>query len=109
MTKWREPDPTGGIMCGITKMEIQTTGHTKERLKQRSKKMVLGKRRGRGPSRLLEEPASLRMTKAVARIGGRRRHKSPLTSGKLKRNTNVRPRIVLISGRGRGTANGAGL
>ena len=49
LTKWREPEPTGGILYGITKMEIQTTGHTKDPLKQRSKKMVLGKqRRGRG-------------------------------------------------------------
>ena len=43
MTEWREPEPTGGILDGFTKMEIQTTGHTKERIKQRSKKMVLGK------------------------------------------------------------------
>ncbi len=43
LTKWREPEPTGGILYGFTKMETQTTGHTKERLKQRSKKMVLGK------------------------------------------------------------------
>jgi hypothetical protein len=32
-----------GIMYGFTKMETQTTGHSKERLKQLSKKMVLGK------------------------------------------------------------------
>jgi hypothetical protein len=96
MTKWREPEPTGGIFDGFTKMEIQTTGHTKGRIKQRSKKMVLGKRRGRGPGSRLEEPASGRMSKAVARFGARPRHKSPLPSGKVKRNTNVRPGIVLI-------------
>src|SRR6476660_7610498 len=85
LTKWREPEPTGGIIYGITKMEIQTTGHTKERLKQRSKKMVLGKRRrGRTPGRRLEEPASLRISKAVARVGGRPRHKRTLTSLKVK-------------------------
>jgi hypothetical protein len=44
--------------------------------KQLSKKMVLGwKRRGRGPGSRLEEPASLRISKALARIGGRPRHK----------------------------------
>jgi hypothetical protein len=52
VTQWREPDPIGDILYGIIKMEIQTTGHTKDHLKQRSKKMVLGKqRRGRGPGR----------------------------------------------------------
>jgi hypothetical protein len=75
-------------------------GHGKERIKQRSKKMVLRKRRGRGPGRRMEEPASLRILKAVARLGGRPRHKRPLPSGKVKWNTNVRPRIVLISGQG---------
>ena len=41
-----------GYFRRLTKMEIQTTGHTKERIKQRSKQMVLGKRpRGRGPGR----------------------------------------------------------
>jgi hypothetical protein len=40
-----------GIIDGFSKMETQTTGHSKESIKQRSKKMVLGKRRGRGPSR----------------------------------------------------------
>jgi hypothetical protein len=48
VTKWREPEPTGGIIEIFTKMETQTTGHTKERLKQRSKKMVLGKQRRGG-------------------------------------------------------------
>src|SRR5215469_5497026 len=97
LTKWREPEPTGGIFDIFTKMEIQTTGHGKERIKQRSKKMVLRKRRGRRPGRRMEEPASLRILKAVARLGGRPRHKSPLPTGKVKSNTNVRPRIVLIS------------
>src|SRR5271165_3554916 len=100
LTKWREPEPTGGIFNGFTKMETQTTGRTKERIKQRSKKMVLGKRRGRGPGSRSEEPASLRIPKAVARIGGRPRHKRPLASGKVKWKTNVRPRIVSISGQG---------
>jgi hypothetical protein len=41
-----------GILQIVSKMEIPSTGHTKEPLKQRSKKMVLGKRRrGRGPMR----------------------------------------------------------
>src|SRR6202011_161701 len=91
MTKWREPEPPGGIGGRFTKMERQTTGHTKESIKQQSKKMVCGKRRGRGPGRRLEEPASLRISKAVARIGGRPRQKGTLTSGKVKWNTNVRP------------------
>src|ERR1700730_17550910 len=92
MTKWREPEPTGGILQIFSKMETQSTGHTKEPLKQRSKKMVLGKRRrGRGPGSRLEEPASLRISKAVARIGGRPRQKGPLPSLKVKWNTNVRP------------------
>jgi hypothetical protein len=80
-----------GYYTIFSKMERQNTGYTKEPLKQRSKKMVLGKRRGRGPGRRLEEPASLRISKAVARIGGRPRQKGPLTSGKVKWNTNVRP------------------
>jgi hypothetical protein len=46
------------------------------------------KRRGRGPGSRLEEPASLRMAKALARIGGRPRQKVPLASGKVKWNTN---------------------
>ena len=40
-----------GILDGFSKMETQTTGQSKERIKQRSKKMVLLKRRGRGPGR----------------------------------------------------------
>jgi hypothetical protein len=80
-----------GIQYGFSKMETQTTRHSKESIKQRSKKMVLGKRRGRGPTRCLEEPASLRISKAVARIGGRPRQKGPLPSLKVKWNTNVRP------------------
>src|SRR6516162_4330354 len=95
LTKWREPEPTGGIFDGFTKMEIQTTGHGKERIKRRSKTMVLRKRRGRRPGRRMEEPASLRILKAVARLGGRPRQKGPLPIGKVKSNTNVRPRIVL--------------
>src|SRR6516165_7533794 len=91
VTQWREPEPTGGIIDGFTKMETQSTGHTKGRIKQRTKKMVLGwKRRGRGHGSALEEPASLRMPKAVARIGGRPRQKGPLPIGKVKSNTNVR-------------------
>jgi hypothetical protein len=91
LTKWWEPEPTGGIFDGFTKMEIQTTGHGKERIKQRSKKMVLRKRRGRGLGRRMEEPASFRILKAVARLGGRARHKGPLPTGKVKWNTNVTP------------------
>jgi hypothetical protein len=64
-------------------------GPYEESIKQRSKKMVLGKWRGRGPGRSLEEPESLRISKAVARIGGRPRHKVPLPSGKVKWNTNM--------------------
>src|SRR5215469_11483775 len=94
LTKWREPEPTRGIFDIFTKMEIHTTGHGKERIKQQSKKMVLRKRRGRGPGRTMEEPASLRILKAVARLGGRPRQKGLLLSGKAKWNTNVRPRIV---------------
>ena len=43
LTEWREPEPTGGIADGFIKMEIQTTGHAKGRIKHRSKKMVLGR------------------------------------------------------------------
>src|ERR1700751_3235946 len=108
LTTWREPEPQGGIIDGFTKMEIQTTGHTNKHIKQRSKKMVLGKRRGSRPGSRVEEPASLRIPKAVARIGGRPRQKGLLRSGKVKRNPNVRPRLLLISGRGRGLPNGMG-
>ena len=65
-------------------------------------------RRGRGPGRRLEEPASLRISKAVARIGGRPRQKGPLTSGKVKRNTNVRPGGSFSSGTSSRTTTGCG-
>ena len=52
LTKWREPEPTGGILR-LHKNGDTDYGTYEGTIKQLSKKMVLGKRRrGRGPGRI---------------------------------------------------------
>src|SRR5215831_17996098 len=91
LTKLQGPERTGGISDGFTKMARQPTGQSKARIKQRSMPMAFGNRFRREHGSLRVEPASLSISKAVARTGARLRLREPVSIGKGKSNTNVHP------------------